>query len=153
MNEENIYNYPNGDYKYTDNEGTEHLLRDSKEIAKGKDVCSYNNGNYRYTDNEGTEHLMRDGKEITKGKDIYLYDNRKIDIEQSTKIVLKNCVLCKEDKQQLNRIEKLLSKIIIEKGGDILPTLKDGASNRHSNASSKCWCIVPNSSIKLTKND
>jgi len=37
--------------------------------------------------------------------------------------------------------------------GDILPTLKDGASNRQSNATSKNQCIVPNSSIKLTKND
>ncbi len=37
--------------------------------------------------------------------------------------------------------------------GDILPTLKDGVSNRQSNATSKSRRIVPNSSIKLTKND
>lgn len=51
MNE--YYSYPNGDYSYADKYGYYCLIRDGKDLLKGKtatDCWSYDNGDYEYTE-------------------------------------------------------------------------------------------------------
>ena len=67
--------YDNEDYECTDKNNIKHLIRNGKEICKGKFVHSYNNLNYEYTDENGIYHLIRDGKELCKGKYTHSYDN------------------------------------------------------------------------------
>jgi hypothetical protein len=70
-----LHSYKNGDYSYKDENNVQYLIRDGKEICKGKSVFSYKNGDYIYVDKNSIEYLIRDGKEICKGKSVYSYNN------------------------------------------------------------------------------
>lgn len=58
-NSKGFYDYGNGRWKYQDSEGIYHLIRDGKEIAKGKFVHFYDNGDYRYEDGKTISHHCR----------------------------------------------------------------------------------------------
>lgn len=65
-----LYDYGNGDCKHRDDEGIWHLMREGKEVAKGKWVDAFDNLDFMYVDDEDIGHLIRDGKEIAKGTHI-----------------------------------------------------------------------------------
>lgn len=74
-NSEGFLEDDSGDWKYVDNKYIHHLMRDGKEIAKGKWVYSYPNGDWKYKDYEDVWHLMRGGKEIARGRAVYSFPN------------------------------------------------------------------------------
>lgn len=72
---EGFLEYDSGDWEYADDEDIYHLIRDGKEIAKGKRAWSYSNGDWAYMDGKNIWHLIRNGKEIASGRFVYSYNN------------------------------------------------------------------------------
>ena len=62
--------FDNGDWKYEDQQGFYHLIRNGVELTKGlkvKQVYSYDNGTWIFRDEQGFRHIYSDGIELTKG--------------------------------------------------------------------------------------
>lgn len=59
-----LYQYRNGDYKYTDSNRKEHLIRDGYEIAHGDFVWSYDNGAYEFEENGIEQRFSNNGTEL-----------------------------------------------------------------------------------------
>lgn len=61
-----VYEFINGDFKYTDGNYIEHLIRDGKEIATGSYTYSYINGDYMYEEKSGNLFVKNSKHEIIK---------------------------------------------------------------------------------------
>ena len=62
--------FDTADWKYKDEQGFEHLIRNGIELTKGikaKYIYSFRNYDWCYVDEQGFHHLYRDGVELTKG--------------------------------------------------------------------------------------
>ena len=66
-----VHEYPNGDYKYINNNDVQHLIGpDGIQKCEGKDIFNYKNGDYGYIDNNGKKHYIEviDGEKYEKAK-------------------------------------------------------------------------------------
>ena len=97
-----VWYFSNGYYKYKDNKGVDHLIRekDGKEIYKAPYIWCFEDGAFKYVDPTGEEHLVVEGEEVISGYNIYY---EKDYYEYTTVDGVRYCVIDGETEQVIER--------------------------------------------------
>ena len=68
--------FKNGDFKYKDGQGWEHLIRDGEELTKGikaKYIWSFDNGDFLYQNSDGDTFLIRKGVDLISASNLAIH--------------------------------------------------------------------------------